>query len=215
MGGPGPMGQPPMGGPVPPMPGFGAPGQPPMGGPGQPPMPGFGAPGQPPMGGPVPPMPGFGAPGQPPMGGPEGAPAEGQPPMGAPQAAGNPSNEFEIVEGELVKYIGNGRAAVIPAFVTAIKAGAFEGAKGLAQIIIPESVVKIGARAFANCAGLRKLFIPASVTTIEKEAFLGCAEYLTINCAAPKAPKTWEKGWDKKGGGLFGGKFKPNWGMKG
>ena len=185
-----------------------APPPPPMGAPGQPPMgaPGFGAPGQPPMG-----APGFGAPGQPPM----GAPGEVPPAEGAPQAGAETPKECEIVNGELVKYTGTLNRVVIPVSVTSIKENAFENSKMLSNVVIPNSVTKIGARAFAHCNSLRVVFIPESVTSMGKEVFLGCNEFLTINCSAPKAPKSWEKNWDKKGSGMFGGHYKAIWGYKG
>ena len=85
----------------------------------------------------------------------------------------------------------------------------------MANVTIPNTVTKIGVRAFANCNSLRVIFIPDSVVEVGKEAFLGCNEFLAINCTAPKEPKTWDKNWDKKGGGMFGGHFKANWGFKG
>ena len=130
-------------------------------------------------------------------------------------AADDQPKEFEIVNGELVKYTGTMTRIVIPVSVTSIKEGAFEGSKSLSTVTLPSSVTKVGARAFANCAALRVVFIPDSVTTMEKEVFLGCSEILTIKCAAEKEPKSWDKNWNKKGGGLLGGRFKPDWGYKG
>ena len=79
---------------------------------------------------------------------------------------------------------------------------------------IPDSVTHIGARAFANCHSLRVVFVPESVTEMEKDVFLDCNDILVINCAAPKEPKTWDKNWNKKSNGVFGGRFKAIWGYK-
>ena len=134
---------------------------------------------------------------------------------GAPApAADDQPKEFEIVGGELIKYTGTMMRIVVPVSVTSIKEGAFEGSKSLSHVTLPNSVTHIGARAFANCAALRVVYIPDSVATMEKEVFFGCSEILTIRCGADKEPKTWDKNWDKKGGGLFGGHFMASWGCK-
>ncbi len=182
-----------------------------------------------PMGGA--PMPGF----NPPMGAPNGF----APPMGAPMPGFNPpagqpmpglnheekgedgqplqkdpQKEFEIVNGEVVKYTGGTSRVVIPVSVTSIKESAFEGCKHISNVTIPNSVTHIGARAFANCHSLRVVFIPESVTAMEKDVFVDCSDILVINCGAEKEPKTWDKNWNKKGNGVFGGRFKAIWGYK-
>ncbi len=164
----------------------------------------------PPVYGPIPPM------GQPPMQGPMfGAmPPMGQPPMQG-FAPNEPPKEFEIVNGEIVKYMGTGSTVVIPVSVTSIKEGAFEGNKVISRVIIPNSVVKIGSRAFANCHSLRVVMIPESVVTMEKDVFIQCNEILVLNCASGKEPKTWDKNWNKRNDGIFGGRFKAIWGYKG
>lgn len=170
---------------------------PPMG---QPPMNGFAAPGAQPNG--QPPMPGFAAPG-------------GTNPEERKDDGHEPQKEFEIVNGEVVKYMGSTSRVVIPVSVTSIKEGAFEGSKHISNVTIPDSVKHIGEHAFASCPSLRVVFIPESVTEMDKEVFLDCSDILVINCTAAKEPKSWDKNWNKKGKGTFGGHFKAIWGYKG
>lgn len=140
------------------------------------------------------------------------------PPVGEQEGgeqAGEPQKEFEIVNGEVVKYLGGTSRVIIPVSVTSIKEGAFEGCNHVSNVTIPDSVKHIGAHAFANCHSLRVVFVPESVTEMDKEIFIGCSDILVINCAASKEPKSWDKNWNKKGKGAFGGHFKAIWGYKG
>lgn len=62
----------------------------------------------------------------------------------------------------------------IPASVTTIGSGAFDGCKVLTSISIPNSVTTIGYGAFEDCDALTGIEIPASVTTIKNGAFRYC-----------------------------------------
>ncbi len=63
----------------------------------------------------------------------------------------------------------------IPDSVTHIRAKAFEGCRGLTEIIIPDSVTEIGDYAFYQCRGLKEIRIPDGVTWIGDGAFASCA----------------------------------------
>ena len=68
------------------------------------------------------------------------------------------STEFEISQGELIKYHGS------EPYVT-----------------IPDGVEKIGKRAFRDCRELRQVTLPESLLEIEEEAFLLCVNLTRIH----------------------------------
>ena len=76
-------------------------------------------------------------------------------------------------------------ALELPAALTSIEAGAFEGG-AFTHVYIGNKVKKIGSRAFANCAALVYVEIPASVTSIASDAFSGSAG-VTIGCKSDSA----------------------------
>lgn len=83
---------------------------------------------------------------------------------------------FEIKNGILTKYTEEPGVTeiAIPAGVTGIGAGAFEGCKNLTNITIPEGVTEIGTFSFRGCESLTSIAIPESVTSIYFGAFKGC-----------------------------------------
>jgi hypothetical protein len=74
--------------------------------------------------------------------------------------------------------------ADLPASVTQIGEGAFEGCKSLASITLPASVTQIGASAFYRCTSLASITIPESVTQIGEGAFFGCTSLASITLPA-------------------------------
>ena len=83
-------------------------------------------------------------------------------------------NEFEITDGVLEKFHGEGGEVVIPAGVRAIGFSAFEGCTGLTSVVIPEGVTEIGKDAFRGCCNLTSVTLPRSMETIAYKAFRGC-----------------------------------------
>ena len=81
--------------------------------------------------------------------------------------------EFEIENGVLKKYRGNGGAVAIPKGVTSIGYRAFYRCSSLTSVTIPEGVISIGEWAFEDCSSLTSVTIPKSVTSIESYAFSG------------------------------------------
>lgn len=68
----------------------------------------------------------------------------------------------------------------IPAGVTSIEAGAFNGCSSLTSVAIPVSVTSIGNDAFAGCESLTNVVISASVTTIGNNAFASCYSLTSV-----------------------------------
>lgn len=69
-------------------------------------------------------------------------------------------DEFEIADGFLLKYHGQGGDIVIPKSVIVICDHAFEGCAGLTSVTIPNSVKLIGKDAFKDCANLVEVDMP-------------------------------------------------------
>ena len=76
------------------------------------------------------------------------------------------SNDFDIVNGILIKYKGPGGDVVVPEGVTSIWTGAFYGCSSLKSITLPEGVTRIGGSAFSGCRSLTSITLPESVTSI-------------------------------------------------
>ena len=83
---------------------------------------------------------------------------------------------FEINDGVLTKYRGEGGNVVIPENVTAIGSGAFSDCVNVTSVTIPNGVTSIGSSAFSGCTGLTSITIPDSVTSISNtnSTFSGC-----------------------------------------
>ena len=94
--------------------------------------------------------------------------------VAATGASANAPKDFEIINGVLVRYTGDGGAVTIPDGVTAIAEGVFRGCDILTGIKIPGSVKTIAEEAFKNCYNLTSVTILYGVTSIGQEAFYGC-----------------------------------------
>lgn len=89
-------------------------------------------------------------------------------------------NDFEIEDGVLVKYHGNGGDVVIPNKVWNIGEEAFAGCTGLISVTIPDSVESIGELAFDRCHNLKSVTIPNSVISIGWGAFEDCENITSV-----------------------------------
>ena len=84
------------------------------------------------------------------------------------------TEDFQIDDGVLTAYLGNGGEVIIPEEVTKIGTSAFQNCTALTKVTIPESVTTIGNYAFKGCTSLTEVTIPKSVKTIGSYAFSGC-----------------------------------------
>ena len=90
------------------------------------------------------------------------------------------AGDFQIINGILVKYNGEGGDVVIPDGVTTIGEDAFSGSS-LTSVSIPDSVTSIGGEAFSYCSSLTSVSIPDSVTSIGYRAFYGCSRLTSVS----------------------------------
>lgn len=86
----------------------------------------------------------------------------------------NNQNDFIIIDGILISYIGDSADVVIPDEVIEIAPQAFLENQNIETLIIPDGVEKIGAEAFKNCRNIKYLRVGNSVKIIETEAFYNC-----------------------------------------
>ena len=71
--------------------------------------------------------------------------------------------DFEILDGELIKYKGKDSDVVVPDGVTAIGGCAFDRCHRLMSVTIPEGVTRIGRWAFSGCYDLAYIKFPSSL----------------------------------------------------
>ena len=85
------------------------------------------------------------------------------------------SSDFQIEDGVLVAYLGQGGEATVPDEVTSIGEGAFKNCDTLTSVILPEGLQSIGKGAFENCTGLTKVQFPTTLREVGDRAFYGCS----------------------------------------
>lgn len=69
----------------------------------------------------------------------------------------------------------------IPATVTAIQPGAFEGASNLKRLVVSEGITTIGDGMFKNCVGIESIVLSSTVTEIGASAFEGCKSLSSVS----------------------------------
>ena len=89
-------------------------------------------------------------------------------------------SDFQIENGVLVKYTGNGGDVVVPEGVTSIGNEAFYECSSLTSVTLPDSLTSIGDSAFRECSSLTSVTIPDSVTSIARGAFYGCSSLTSV-----------------------------------
>lgn len=91
------------------------------------------------------------------------------------------SADFDIRDGVLWEYLGNGGEVVVPEGVTSIRYRAFtEHGDSVTSVILPEGVTEIESEAFSSC-GLYSITIPSTTTYIGRSAFDYCRNLQSIN----------------------------------
>lgn len=136
------------------------------------------------------------------------------------------SSLFEIEDGMIMEYFGDGGELIIPegvrdiffevfehnrkitkvtipGSISDLTSFAFSGCPALTEAILSEGVSLIGFCAFENCTALKKVVLPASLEEMQKNTFAGCTALREI-CYRGSA-SDWEqitKGedWDKDTG---------------
>ena len=108
--------------------------------------------------------------------------------------------DFEIKNGILKTYAGDGGEVTVPDGVTGMENGAFLGCRGLADangmvivrnvlfdyygkgglVTIPDGVTSIGYEAFYHCRRLTGVIIPVGVTSIRDWAFSDCVSLTSV-----------------------------------
>lgn len=83
-------------------------------------------------------------------------------------------DNYKIVDGVLIKFIGKSTDLTIPKTVKEIGEDAFFCCHKITKVFIPESVKIIGVNAFDGCTSLDQITIPNSVIKIGDYAFRGC-----------------------------------------
>jgi len=104
-------------------------------------------------------------------------PVENKIPQAAPVVKKDTTgDDFQIINGVLIKYLGlkEGAAVTIPNRVNKIGVRAFEGSY-VKSVTIPFGVTEIADSAFSNCRYLEKVLIPNSVVTMGNSVFSGCS----------------------------------------
>ena len=84
------------------------------------------------------------------------------------------SENFTILDGELISYNGDSANVVVPDGVKIIMEGAFLGCTKIETLVLPEGVGRICRKAFWGCVGLRSIKLPSSLRAIEFCAFREC-----------------------------------------
>ena len=86
------------------------------------------------------------------------------------------TSDFDIQNGVLIKYVGNGGDVIIPNGVRGIGDKAFYLCESLTSVTIPESVESIGWCAFAGCESLTNITILSHSIDVDTAAFMLCSE---------------------------------------
>ena len=84
------------------------------------------------------------------------------------------TGDFQIDDGVLTAYFGDGGEVAIPDTVTEIGTSAFQNCTALTKVSIPGGVSSIGSYAFKGCTGLTEVVFSAGLDKIGSYAFSGC-----------------------------------------
>ena len=91
------------------------------------------------------------------------------------------TNDFEIENGVLKKYKGQGGDVVVPNGVVNIGESAFEDCSSLTSIVLPNGLMDIRDGAFSGCSSLTRVVLPKSIRNIYNFVFSGCAAMTSLD----------------------------------
>lgn len=86
-------------------------------------------------------------------------------------------DDFDIIEGVLIEYVGPGGDVVIPSVdedgnpVTRIDSKAFYGNTDVTSVVVPEGIEEFGNSVFEGCTNLTEVSLPYSLHTAEYNVF--------------------------------------------
>lgn len=82
--------------------------------------------------------------------------------------------EFEIENGQLTRYRGNGKSVTIPNGVKGLRNGVFWDHPEIEELTMPNSVTSLGGETFSDCTSLVNLTVPQCVSEIGDNPFCNC-----------------------------------------
>ncbi len=106
-------------------------------------------------------------------------------------------DDFDIYDGILVEYIGDGGDVVVPSEdadgnpITEIDSRAFRGNDDITSVIISEGITKMGYEVFENCTYLESVTLPFSLEECGYSTFRNCRmlESITIPSNLKSVPQ--------------------------
>lgn len=115
--------------------------------------------------------------------------------------AASPEEDFDVYDGVLIDYFGDGGDVIIPESlgITEIDSQVFSkcaAAQEIKSVVIPDGVVKIGFSCFEYCANLENVTLPQTLEVLDGCVFRMCPSLKSI--AIPGSVK-------KISGGMFAG----------
>ena len=97
------------------------------------------------------------------------------------------NEEFNIVNGNLLKYCGPGGAVIVPEGVTYICGETFSDRDDITSVKLPSTLWRLGGSpvsdgrgAFQDCDGLTKVVVPYGTTMLENKVFAYCSNLKEI-----------------------------------
>lgn len=98
------------------------------------------------------------------------------------------TDDFVIVNGQLLKYNGNSEQVVIPEGVIDVSHSVFDGNKNLKTVICPSTLKGIWTHSFSGCVNLETIAFNNNLEMICTSAFEGCTNLREVTL--PKNLKT-------------------------
>lgn len=96
------------------------------------------------------------------------------------QISDSKAEDFEIVDGVLIKYLGSGGLVVVPSTVVSVAEKAFYSNDKINEIIFHYGIKNIGESSFYYCNNLKEVILPDGITSIGDSAFYNCRALKTV-----------------------------------